>query len=169
MGLAFELCEERPLKPGTEEYLNSEKYELRNWNLDAPGNLSDLIARINRIRRENPAFGPKRGETLAFHDIENDNLLGDAKLSEDRSDVVLVVANLDPDHIQSGWVELAADHFLDNPNKSYQMHDLLTGARFIWHGRRNDIELDPHYSPAQFSACAGMSAPSGTLTISCKV
>jgi starch synthase (maltosyl-transferring) len=145
-GPAFELCENRPLKPDTEEYLDSEKYEIRRWDLDAPGNLSELIARVNRIRRENPAL--QSNHNLQFHPVDNDNVLAYTKSTEDGSDVVLMVVNLDPYHAQNGWVELPAEAFLDNPARSYQMHDLLTGARFIWHGRRNYIELDPRYSSA---------------------
>ena len=145
-GPAFELCEDRPLKPGTEEYLDSEKYEIRHWDLDAPGNLTDLIARVNRIRRENPAL--QSNHNLTFHPVDNDHLLAYTKATEDGTDVVLMVVNLDPYHRQSGFVELPLEGFLDDPVKSYQMHDLLTGARFIWHGRRNYVELDPLYSPA---------------------
>ena len=145
-GPAFELCENRPLKPGSEEYLDSEKYEIRRWDLDAPGNLTGLIGRINRIRRENPAL--QFLHNLRFHPVENDNLLAYTKCAQDGADVVLAVVNLDPYHTQSGWLELPADDFLGEPARSYQMHDLLTGARFIWHGRRNYVELDPRYSPA---------------------
>jgi starch synthase (maltosyl-transferring) len=145
-GPAFELCEDRPLKPGSEEYLDSEKYEIRRWDLDAPGNLTDLIGRVNRIRHENVAL--QFNHNLKFHEVNNENILAYTKFTEDGSDIVLVVVNLDPYHTQSGWVELAGDGFPDDPLKSYQMHDLLTGARFIWHGPRNYIELDPHYSPA---------------------
>jgi starch synthase (maltosyl-transferring) len=145
-GPAFELCEDRPLKPGAEEYLNSEKYEIRRWDLEAPGNLTDLITRVNRIRRENPAL--QSNHQLTFHPIDNDNLLAYTKSAEDGSDVVLIIVNLDPYHTQSGFVTLPASQFLDETIRSYQMHDLLTGARFLWHGRRNYVELDPHYSPA---------------------
>ncbi|HEX9046662.1 MAG TPA: maltotransferase domain-containing protein, partial [Verrucomicrobiae bacterium] len=144
-GPAFELCEDRPLKPGGEEYLNSEKYEIRHWPLDAPGNLTDLIARVNRIRRENAAL--QSNHHLRFHEITNDNLIAFTKSTADGSEVVLVAVNLDPYHTQSGWVELPADELVRG-QRSCQMHDLLTGARFLWHGRRNFIELDPHYSPA---------------------
>jgi starch synthase (maltosyl-transferring) len=144
-GPAFELCENRPLKPESEEYLDSEKYEIRRWNFDAPENLTELITLVNRIRRENPAL--QSNHNLQFHQIDNENLLAYTKSTEDGTDFVLVVVNLDPFHTQSGWVELPADGHPGNPAKSYQMHDLLTGARFIWHGARNFIELDPHYSP----------------------
>lgn len=145
-GPAFESCENAPLKNGSEEYLNSEKYEIRAWNLAAPGNLTDLITRVNRIRRENPAL--QFNHNLKFHRINNDNLLAYTKSLEDGTEVVLVVVNLDPYHTQSGWVELPTDEFRNETAHTHQMHDLLTGARFIWHGRRNFIELDPRYSPA---------------------
>jgi len=101
---------------------------------------------VNRIRRENVAL--QFNHNLKFHEVNNENILAYTKFAEDGSDIVLVVVNLDPYHTQSGWVELAGEGFLDNPLKSCQMHDLLTGARFVWHGPRNYIELDPHYSPA---------------------
>jgi len=145
-GPAFELCENRPLQAGSEEYLDSEKYEIRRWNLNAPGNLKDLIARVNRIRRDNPAF--QFNQNLRFQQTDNDNVLAYTKGAEGSADVVLVVVNLDPWHTQSSWVELPAEEFLGQSASSYQMHDLLTGARFIWHGWRNYIELDPQYSPA---------------------
>jgi starch synthase (maltosyl-transferring) len=145
-GPAFELCEDRPLKAGGEEYLDSEKYEIRKWNLDAPGNLADLIGRINRIRHENPAL--QSNHNLKFHPTDNDDLIAYTKSTEDGADIVLTIVNLDPYHTQSGWIDLPADAFLGDAAKTYQMHDLLTGARFIWHGRQNFVELDPRYSPA---------------------
>lgn len=145
-GPAFELCENRPLTPGGEEYLDSEKYEIRRWNLDATENLTDLITRINRIRRENPAL--QSNLNLAFHSINNENLVAYTKSAQAQDDTVLVVVNLDPYHTQSGWVELPADEYVGDSSGLYQMHDLLTGARFVWHGRHNYIELDPRYSPA---------------------
>jgi len=145
-GPAFELCEDRPLKAGGEEYLDSEKYEIRKWNLDAPGNLADLIGRINRIRHENPAL--QSNHNLKFHPTDNDDLIAYTKSTEDGADIVLTIVNLDPYHTQSGWIDLPAEAFLGDAAKTYQMHDLLTGARFIWHGRQNFVELDPRYSPA---------------------
>jgi starch synthase (maltosyl-transferring) len=145
-GPAFELCESRPLKPGSEEYLDSEKYEIRRWNLASPENISDFIGRVNLIRRENIAL--QSNHNLRFHPIENDNLIAYTKTAEDGTDTILVVVNLDPYHVQSGWIELPAEEFLPESAATYQMHDLLTGARFIWHGHRNFIELDPHYSPS---------------------
>jgi starch synthase (maltosyl-transferring) len=145
-GPAFELCEGRAVKAGSEEYLDSEKYQIRRWNFDSPNNLSELIARVNFIRRENAAL--QSNHRLRFHQIENDNIIAYTKSTPDGADVVLTVVNLDPYHAQTGWIELDAEEFVPGAGRSYQMHDLLTGARFIWHGHRNFIELDPNYSPA---------------------
>lgn len=145
-GPAFELCEDTPFREGSEEYLNSEKYEIRRWDLKSPQNLTDLITRVNRIRRENPAL--RSNHRLRFHPINNELLLGFTKTSEDGSDIVLTVVNLDPHHVQSGWLELPVGDFLIDPKTTYQMHDLLTGARFLWKGPRNYVELNPAYSPA---------------------
>jgi len=145
-GPAFELCERLPAKPGSEEYLNSEKYEIRHWDLEAPGNLTDLITRVNRIRRENLAL--QSNHHLCFHPVTNDNLIAYTKSTADGNEVVLAVVNLDPYHTQSGFVELPIEEFLGDNSRSFQMHDLLTDARFLWHGRRNYVELNPQYSPA---------------------
>src|SRR5262249_50936980 len=93
-GPAFELMEARGREPGSEEYLNSEKYEIRHWNREDAASLRELIARVNRIRRENAALQSDRG--LKFHPIDNDNLLAYSKTGEQDADTVLVVANLDP-------------------------------------------------------------------------
>jgi starch synthase (maltosyl-transferring) len=145
-GPAFELSENRPREPGSEEYLDSEKYQLRRWDLERPDSLRDFIARVNRIRRENPAL--QYDWNLQFHAVDNDKLICYSKASEDRNDVVLVVVNLDPHHRQSGWVELPLEALGVHGAQPYQMHDLLTDARFLWNGTRNYVELDPHTAPA---------------------
>jgi starch synthase (maltosyl-transferring) len=145
-GPAFELCEKRPREPGSEEYLNSEKYEIKAWDFDRPDSLKDIIARVNRIRRENPALHCDWG--LHFHAVANDQLLCYSKHSEDQTDVILVVVNLDPHHTQSGWVELSAEA-VDVPREGhYQVHDLLSDSRYLWHGPRNFVELNPSVVPA---------------------
>lgn len=145
-GPAFELCVSDARDVGGEEYLNSEKYEIRTWNLDSPDNLTELLKRVNRIRRENPALHGNNG--LQFHEVNNENIIAYGKSTEDCSNIILVVVNLDPHHVQRGWLELPIADF-DIPIKgSYQMHDLLTGARYLWHGARNYVELDPQFSPA---------------------
>jgi starch synthase (maltosyl-transferring) len=145
-GPAFELCENTPREPDSEEYLNSEKYEIRHWNLAAPESLQDLITLVNRIRRENPAL--QFNHRLAFHAINNDRLLAYTKSLEDGSDTILTIVNLDAQHTHSGWLELPLEEFHLDPRGTYQMHDLLTGARFLWNGARNFVELNPQYSPA---------------------
>jgi starch synthase (maltosyl-transferring) len=145
-GPAFELCESRPREPGSEEYLNSEKYEIKRWEIESLNSLRDFIARVNRIRRENPAL---QGDgSLCFHPVDNDQLICYSKHSEDLSNVVLIVVNLDPHHTQSGWVELPLDALELGREGSYQVHDLLSDSRYLWHGPRNFVELSPHIVPA---------------------
>jgi len=143
-GPAFELAEAEPREPGSEEYRDSEKYQLRQWDLDRRDSLRDLIALVNRIRRDNPALQADRG--LRFHPVDNDKLICYSKEKDDNA--ILVVVNLDPHHRQSGWVELPLAHFGIKPGEPYQMHDLLGGARFLWYGARNFVELDPQATPA---------------------
>ena len=145
-GPAFELCENAPREPDSEEYLNSEKYEIRRWDLSAPENLSGLIARLNRIRRENPALQSDR--TLRFHHVDNDQILAYSKMTPDKSDIILVVVNLNPCYTHSGWLDLPLEDFDIDPRRTFQMHDLLTDTRFFWHGYTNYIELNPHRLPA---------------------
>jgi starch synthase (maltosyl-transferring) len=145
-GPAFELRENQPREPGSEEYLHSEKYEIRHWDLDAPDSLRDFIARVNRIRRENTALQSDRG--LRFHPVDNEQLICYSKAAEDASNVILVVANLDPYHIQSGWVDLDLRALGLDPDRPYQVHDLIGDARFLWHGSRNYVELNPYMVPA---------------------
>ncbi len=145
-GPAFELLENKPLKSGSEEYLNSEKYEIRDWDLSQPGNLTDLISRVNRIRRENPALHDLL--RLEFHHTDNDTLIAYSKTTEQLANVILVVVNLDPHNVQSGWLDLALDKLGIEPGTPYQVHDLLTDARYLWHGSRNYIQLRPWEMPA---------------------
>ncbi len=145
-GPAFELLEHAPREPGSEEYLHSEKYEIRNWDLASKDSLKDFIGQVNRIRRENPAL---RGDwRLAFHAIDNDQLICYSKSTPDWSNVILVVVNLDPRYRQSGWLDLALPELGIAPGLAYQAHDLLTGARYTWRGSRNYVELDPQRMPA---------------------
>ena len=155
-GPAFELCENQPREAGSEEYLDSEKYELRLWQLDRPDSLKDVIARVNRIRRENPAL--QRNEHLHFHPIENDQLICYSKhlqtgtTSDERAekvtDAILVCVNLDPYNTQAGWTDLSLDVLGLESDQSYQVHDLLSDARYVWNGGRNYIELNPRAMPA---------------------
>jgi len=145
-GPAFELLENKPFKNGSEEYLNSEKYEIRDWDVNQPGNLTDLISRVNRIRRENPALHDLL--RLEFHHTDNDTLIAYSKTTEQLANVILVVINLDPHNVQSGWVDLALDKLGIEQGAPYEVHDLLTDARYLWHGSRNYIQLRPWEMPA---------------------
>lgn len=145
-GPAFELCENRALRHGSEEYLDSEKYQIRVWGIDRPDSLRNLIARVNRIRRANPAL--QSDWSLRFHPVDNEQLIAYSKVTEDLSDIVLVIVNLDPHHTQSGWVETPLDDFRLESLQSFQVHDLLTDARYLWQGARNYVELNPSKIPA---------------------
>lgn len=145
-GPAFELCENRPREPGSEEYLDSEKYEIKHWDIDRSDNLKDFVARVNRIRRENPAL--QNNSNLQFHTVDNSELICYSKHTDDLSNIVLVVVSLDPHHIHSGWLELPLEPLQLDLRQPYQVHDLLTGARYLWQGPRNYIELNPNVCPA---------------------
>jgi starch synthase (maltosyl-transferring) len=145
-GPAFELLEAAPREAGSEEYLDSEKYQLRAWDLERPDSLGPLVARVNRIRRENSAL--QWSWNLRFHSIDNEQMICFSKTSPDRKNIVLVVVNLDPHHRQSGWLNLTMDELGITPGEAFQVHDLLTGSRFLWHGAQNYVELDPGISPA---------------------
>ncbi len=146
-GPAFELCENRPKEPGSEEYLDSEKYEIKNWDIMRPDSLRDFIARVNRIRRENPSL---HGDwSLRFHPIDNERIICYSKQTEDFSNIIVVVVNLDPHHTQAGWAELPLSDLGIDHRMPYQMHDLLGDGRYLWHGPRNYVELNPGIAPAQ--------------------
>ncbi|HEX3034746.1 MAG TPA: alpha-1,4-glucan--maltose-1-phosphate maltosyltransferase [Thermodesulfobacteriota bacterium] len=144
-GPAFELCLSEAL-PGKEEYLNSEKYEIKNWDWDQPGNLKDFIARVNQIRRENPALQMTRN--LKFYEVDNENLLFYGKATEDLSNIIMVVVNLDPYHTQAGWVKVPIAELGIDPTQPYLAHDLLSDDKYIWHGERNYVLLNPQILPA---------------------
>jgi starch synthase (maltosyl-transferring) len=145
-GPAFELCETRPREPGSEEYLDSEKYEIKNWDIARPDSLKDFIARVNRVRRDNPAL--HSDWSLRFHEVDNEQLICYSKRTDDLSNVVLVVVNLDPHHTQSGWIEFPLQELGIDPHRPYQMHDLLSDARYLWQGSRNYVELNSQIVPA---------------------
>lgn len=144
-GPVYELCVNGAVE-GKEEYIDSEKYELRQWNWDQEGNLKDLIARVNKIRRENKALQQTRN--IEFCHIDNDAILAFVKSNEALDDIILVVVNLDSHYTQSGWVQLPVEKLGIASDGSYMAHDLLTGDRYFWHGDSNYVELNPHVSPA---------------------
>jgi starch synthase (maltosyl-transferring) len=145
-GPAFELCENTPRAPGSEEYADSEKYQLRHWDVSRPDSLGEIIARLNRIRRDVPAL--RRNNNLEFHYVDNDNIICYSKRNDEKSQIVVVVVNLDPHHTQSGWVSLPLEGFGLDEGRPFQMHDLFGGGRYMWNGPHNYVELDPRILPA---------------------
>jgi len=145
-GPAFELCENRPREAGSEEYLDSEKYEIKHWDIDRADSLKEFIGRVNRIRRENPAL--HNDWSLRFHKLDNDQLFCYSKSTPDGSNVILVVVNLSPYHTHSGWVELDLDTLGLDPERPFQVQDLLTNAYYLWQGPRNYVKVNPHSVPA---------------------
>jgi starch synthase (maltosyl-transferring) len=145
-GPAFELMEHVPREPGSEEYRDSEKYEIKAWNRERPDSLRPLIARVNAIRRTNPAL--HRNDTLRFHGIDNAQLIAYSKASGDGRNVILCIVNLDPRWPQSGWTALDLAALGVPANAAFEVHDLLTDARYRWQGAHNYVELRPSEMPA---------------------
>jgi starch synthase (maltosyl-transferring) len=141
----YELCENEAL-PGREEYLDSEKYQYKERDWNAPGNIKDWIARLNEIRKENRAL--QLCTNLRFHDADNDAILFYSKMTPARDNIILVVVNLDPRRKQNSFVYVPTDSFGQMESDLYQVQDLLSGATYTWHGRRNYVELDPEIQPA---------------------
>ena len=139
-GPAFELLECRPVRRGSEEYLDSEKYEIRTWDLSRSDSLRELITMVNGVRQNNEAL---QGDwSLRFHSTDNDQLICYSKESEDRTNLIVVVVNLDPHHTQSGFVTLPLGELQIPLDRDFEAEDLLTGSRYLWHGSRNYVELD---------------------------
>jgi starch synthase (maltosyl-transferring) len=145
-GPAFELCENTPFQLGSEEYLNSDKYELKHRDLHSAGSLKDFIARINRIRKENPALQANR--SLRFHETDNPELICYSKTTDDLSDVIIVIVNLDCVRTQTGWVDLDLSSLGLDADQTFRVHDLLGQGEYLWHGSRNYVALTPESLPA---------------------
>jgi starch synthase (maltosyl-transferring) len=141
----FEVCENRPVRAGSEEYLNSEKYEYRHWDWNQAGNLRQLITRVNTIRRKHPALQSDWG--LRFHPTDNDQLICYSKQSAGGPDAVLVVVNLDPHFMQHGWVRVPLAELGLSTDRGYEAHDLLSGETYYWHGEWNYVRLEPQVQP----------------------
>ena len=145
-GPAFELCENTSVQAGSEEYLNSEKYELKHRDLNSAWSLKDIISRINRIRKENAAL--QSSHNLRFHGTDNPMLICYSKTTDDLSNVVVVIVNLDSFHRQTGWVDLDLSALGLEADHQFQVHDLLGEGRYLWRGSRNYVELTPESLPA---------------------
>jgi starch synthase (maltosyl-transferring) len=147
-GPAYELGENRARDTTSEEYLESEKYEVKHWDLKRPGSLAPFIARVNAIRNTHPAL--QSDWSLAFHETDNELLMCYSKVEgEDR---ILVAVNLDPLRAQAGWVTLDLEALGLEADAPFTVADLLTGERYPWRGARNFVMLDPARAPAHVFA-----------------
>ena len=136
----FELCENTPV-PGREEYLHSEKYEFKVWDWYRPGNIKSYITVLNQIREENPAL--REYDNLQFYQSDNENILAYGKRSSDGRNNIVVIVNLNPWHAQESMIHLPLAQFGMHPDQSYEVHDLITDARYYWQGASNYVRLDP--------------------------
>jgi starch synthase (maltosyl-transferring) len=145
-GPPFEHGWSAPRNPGSEEYLHSEKYQLHHHDLKRQDSLKPLISQVNGIRHQYPVL--QRDDTLQFHDVSNDRMICYSRSAVDAPDILVVVVNLDPDHKQSGFVELPLTDWGLDAHATYDVHDLLTDSRYVWRGPRNYVELHPQLLPA---------------------
>jgi starch synthase (maltosyl-transferring) len=140
----FEICEAAPL-PGREEYLNSEKYEIRVRHYDAPGNIVAEISRLNRIRKSNPALHTHTG--LRFFPAHNDQVILYGKPLPARGDMILVAVSLDPFHDQEATIEVPLWEWQLPDSAAVTVHDLMRDTKFVWSGKFQRIRLDPNELP----------------------
>jgi starch synthase (maltosyl-transferring) len=140
----FELCENAAL-PGREEYLDSEKYHFKERDWDAPGNIKDFMARLNQIRRDNRAL--QFYDNLRFYHSDNEAILFYGKMTAARDNIILVIVNLDPFRRQNSFIDVPIDEFGEMGTDVYEVNDLLNEETYLWHGRRNYVELDPLATP----------------------
>ncbi len=145
-GPPFETYQHEAVKQGSEEYLDSEKYQIRHWEWNRPNVFREFIARVNAIRRNNPAL--HSNDRLRFYATDNEQIVCYGKTTPDLSNVILTAVNLDPHHVQSGWVRIPLHELGLQEGEPYQVHDLLTEARYLWNGESNFVRLDPHASIA---------------------
>ena len=148
-GPAYELGENTPAKAVSEEYLNSEKYEARVWDLKASHSIAPLITKVNQIRRTNPAL--QSNGSLHFHAVDNPSVLCYSKTKHEADgteNVILVAINLDPAQEQAGWIDLDLKHLNIPHGGSFDVEDLLTGTHYEWHDRSNYVALRPEVMPA---------------------
>jgi starch synthase (maltosyl-transferring) len=140
-GPVYELGEALPREPGSEEYLDSEKYQQRTWDLTGGARLRDLIKRVNAARRAHPAL--QTNERLLFHPVDNPNLLCWSKNTNDQRDVILSVVNFDYGAAQSGLITLDVEALGLDPDRPYRVTDVLDDETYTWQGETAWVELDP--------------------------
>ncbi len=145
-GPAFELCVSESL-PGREEYQNSEKYEIKEWTWDQAGNLKDFIAKINQIRKDNPAL--QSTANIAFQECDNQAILVYSKHDAASNNFILIAVNLDPFHTQTGWIRMPLEQLDLLPGRPYLLQDLVGDEKYIWTEEWNSLELNPHITPVR--------------------
>ena len=140
----FELCEATPI-PGKEEYLNSEKYEIRAWDWDRPGNIREDVARMNMLRQKHPAL--QEFANIEFYNLWNDNILYYGKRTADKSSFLLFAVNLDPHNGQGGHFEVPLWELGLPDNASIEVEDLVSNYFFTWTGKIQHVHIDPYQRP----------------------
>ena len=152
-GPAFELGEHTPAQPGSEEYLNSEKYELKRWDIARKDSLREIITRVNAIRRGNPALHSNEG--LTFHLADNENVICYSKRTEDARNIVVTVVNLDPKRAHSAVIELPLEEWGIDPKRAFPVEDLLNQSKSRWRGKRHELRLKPKTSASAIFRLSG--------------
>ena len=151
----FELAENRAVAPGSEEYIDSEKYQIKVWDWERPGNIKELVTTVNKIRRGHPALALARN--IMFLESTNPNIIAYAKTTADLTDVLVTVVNVDPRNVQDGNIRLVPELFQRSERgkvltgkvpPSYELTDLLTESIYTWRGEWNYVRLDPNWMPA---------------------
>jgi starch synthase (maltosyl-transferring) len=155
-GPAFELREHTPVEPGSEEYLNSEKYELKRWNIGRSDNLAPWITRINAVRGDNPALQDNR--RLQFHPVDNEHVIAYSKRTADGSNIVVTVVNLDPRRTHAGVISLPMSDWGYDRRRASTAEDLLSGDTVSWAGNQLSVTLDPKTNPAMIFRLGGPNA-----------
>jgi starch synthase (maltosyl-transferring) len=143
----YELGENVPVREGSEEYLDSEKYEIKARDWDAPGNLAEFITTINRVRRENPAL--HRSRNLRFYTADDPNIIWYGKMTQGGENAVFVAANLDLARPHASLVDVPLAALGLDPDEPYTMHEMLSDQRYAWRGPRGYVVLDPAIDSAQ--------------------
>lgn len=143
-GPVYEFLDNEPV-PAKEEYFNSEKYEIKRHDWKKTNRMTDIITLVNKARHEHPALQSTWNIRFCF--IENQNLLAFVKATDDRSDIVLVIVNLDPHARHSGYVQLPKDYLKLGDHINVKLHDLIMDEHYTWTQEWNYVELDPYKMP----------------------
>jgi starch synthase (maltosyl-transferring) len=173
-GPAYELGENTPAvaPPGkkqadVEEYMDSEKYQIRNWDRHASQSIAPLITRLNQIRRTNPAL--QSDLSLHFHNVDNPQIIAYSKVAPGidggSANVILTVVNLDPINEQAGWLDLDLKQLGIAHDETFDVEDLLTGIHYQWHDRSNYVALRPQVMPAHIFRVNRKAVPADMLDI----